>query len=118
MNEMELLLSEVRSLADDMLISIDRAGEADTIADAKSSVQDALRSGEEMMDRLEESFDLVEPLTDQAQIDLAINDLEDALDAGQIALTSGDMGANLEHMRLKVEDTLQHLITEEAMEDE
>ena len=117
MNEMEMLLSEIRSLADDMLISIERAGEADTTADAKAFVQDALRAGEEMMDRLEESFDMMDLSSDQARIDLAINDLEDALDAGQIALTSGDMGANLEQMRLKIEDTLQHIAFEEVMEE-
>ena len=117
MDEMELLLAEARSIADDILASVEEAAEAESPADAKEAVQGALRLGEEMMDRLEEALDFAVSEADQARIDTALTHLEDALDSGQVALTSGELGAHLENMRIKTEEALYHLSLGEGVEE-
>lgn len=117
MEEMELLLAEAGSFADDVIVDIDRVAGTDSPDDAKDVVHEALRLGEEMMNRLEEALDFAESDADQSRIEIAITHLEDALDSGHLALTSGDPTANLGVMRSKMEDAVSHLSAYEEIEE-
>lgn len=116
MDEVQLLLEESRSLADECLAFVDSAVGADTENDAKEAVIRALHAGEELKDRLEEALDFAESEDDQIRIENAIVHVEDAVDDGHLALTSGDIFSRVEDMRMKIEDSLTHLSAYETVE--
>ncbi|MEN6520963.1 MAG: hypothetical protein ABFD46_07420 [Armatimonadota bacterium] len=109
MDEMDMLLAEAASFADDVIADLDRVSETDSPDDAKEAVHEALRLGEGMMNRLEDALDLVESEEDQSRIEMAIVNMEDALDSGHLALTSDNPVKDLENMRSKVEEAVVQL---------
>lgn len=118
MEEMELLLAEARSFVDDILVEFDQVSEMDSPDDNKEVVQEALRLGEEAMNRLEEALDLAESDADQTHIEMAATRLEDALDAGHLSLTSDNPTADIKSMRAKLEEAAVYMSVYEEIEEE
>jgi len=117
MEEMELLLAEARSIVDDILIELYQVSETDSADDSKEAVQEALRLGEEAMNRLDEALDLAESDAYQARIEMAASLLEDAIDTVQLLLTSDDPAAGIDSIRTKLEEAAAYMSVYEEIEE-
>ncbi|MEN6371028.1 MAG: hypothetical protein ABFD64_03360 [Armatimonadota bacterium] len=117
MDEVDMLLAEAISFADDVIADLDRVSESEFPDDTKEAVHEALRLSEEMMNRLEDALDIVESDEDQSRIEMAIVNLEDAMDSGHLALTADDPAKDLEIMRLKAEEAIAQLSTYEESDE-
>ena len=104
MDEMEVILTEARSLIAETSVQVEMAVEtADSPSDAKEALHTAIRLGEEARDRLEEAMDFAEAEEQALAIDESLRYIEDAVDAAQLSFSGGDLQTLINEMKFQIE---------------
>ncbi len=113
MEELNVLLAEARSVTNDILVQVEQAEYFDHESDVRETIQGAVHMGAKVLDLLSEAMDVADSEAMQDRIEAATFHIEDAIDAGQIALKSNEFEEALEDLILRTKDALSLLMSDD-----